>query len=442
MEKPVVSFIGMGYVGLTSAATFAKHGFKTICTTTTDEKADNLNWGISPFFEPLLDDLVAEVVGEGLLSGSTNNVDTVKISDITFLCVGTPSMPDGSPDLSQIENASKDIGMGLKHAEGYRLVVVKSTVPPGTTEEVVLPILERYSGKSVGDDYGLCMSPEFLREGEAVSDSLNPDRIVIGEYDTRSGDFLELVFQDYDCPKMRCSIKSAELIKYASNSLLATKISFANEFSRICEKFGVDVYEVMRGVGMDFRINPRFLNAGVGFGGSCFPKDVNAIVSYASRKGVETPILGSVLYTNELQPKHLFDLIKDKVGSLNGKVIAFLGLSFKPNTEDVRETRALPVIEMLFKEGAKINAYDPKAIDNFKVLTKLPISYYDDWRDALKGSDLLVVQSDWEEIKAIKVEDIKELLKSPIVVDGRRTWDPDELISKGIRYYGIGWRNY
>jgi len=240
---------------------------------------------------------------------------------------------------------------------------------------------------------------------------------------------------------MRCDIKAAELIKYASNSLLATKITFANEFSRICEKFNVDVYEVMKGVGLDFRINPRFLNAGCGFGGSCFPKDVNAIVAMAKKIDVETPLLDSVLYTNELQPMHFVELIKEVVGTLEGKDIAFLGLSFKPNTDDIRATRALPIVEKLYEEGAEVKAYDPKAIKNFKRLTDLPIEYFENLEEAMRGADLAVVQSDWREIRDIKAEDFKRLLKSPVVVDGRRTFDPMKMISKGVKYFGIGWKN-
>jgi UDPglucose 6-dehydrogenase len=252
---------------------------------------------------------------------------------------------------------------------------------------------------------------------------------------------LEYVYKNYDCPKVRCDIRSAELIKYAANSLLATKITFANEFSRICEKYNVDVYEVMRGVGLDFRINPRFLNAGCGFGGSCFPKDVNAIVALAKKIGVETPLLDSVLYTNELQPMHFDELIKDAVGTLEGKLVAFLGLSFKSNTGDVRGTRALPIIEKLYLEGAKVKAYDPKAINNFKRLTDLPLEYYGNWEEALRNADLAVVQSDWREIRDIKAGDFKRLLKSPVLVDGRRTYDPTEMLSEGVKYYGIGWKN-
>ena len=436
-----VAVLGMGYVGLTSGVAFAKRGFRSICTTTTARKAENLNKGVPPFYEPGLGDLVREMVVRGLLSGSTDNVDAVRQSDVTFICVGTPSLPDGSADLSAVEAVAKDIGKALEKKSGYHVVVVKSTVAPGTTENLIIPAVEKVSGKKAGVDFGVCMNPEFLRQGEAVHDSLNPDRIVIGEYDEKSGDVLEYVYRDYDCPKMRCSIRAAEMIKYAANSLLATKITFANEFSRICEKFNVDVYEVMRGVGLDFRINPRFLNAGCGFGGSCFPKDVNATVSLAKNIGVETPLLDSVLYTNELQPTHFVELIEDAAGSLEGKVVAFLGLSFKPNTGDTRETRALPIIQKLIELGAKLKAYDPKAIENFKRLIDLPIEYYEDWEEALREADLAVVQSAWKEIRDITADDFKRLLRNPIVVDGRRTYDPEELIKNGVKYIGIGWKN-
>jgi len=441
MKSLRIAVLGMGYVGLTSGVVFAKHGHKTICTTTTPAKAAGLNDGVPPFFEPGLEGLVREVVEGEMLSGDTDNVGAVRVSDVTFICVGTPSLSDGSADLSAVEAVSRDIGSALKEVSGYHVVVAKSTIPPGTTEDLILPIIEEYSGKSVGVDFGLCMNPEFLRQGSAVHDSFNPDRVVIGEYDGRSGDVVEGLYSVYDCPKIRCDIRAAELIKYAANSLLATKISFANEFSRICERFNIDVYEVMRGVGLDFRINPRFLDAGVGFGGSCFPKDVNAIVALAKGIGVETPLLDSVLHTNELQPAHFVDLIESVIGDLDGKVVAFLGLSFKPNTGDVRETRALPIIEKLHEKGAKIRAYDPKAIENFRRVTDLPIDYFDEVEGVLSGADFAAVQSDWGEIRAISADVFEGLLKQPVVFDGRRTYDPGEMIGKGVRYYGVGWKN-
>lgn len=441
MEKIKIAVLGMGYVGLASGMAYAKHGFKTICTTTTPSKAENLNKGIPPFYEPELEDLVREMVEKGLLSGTTNNIEAIEQSDVTFNCVGTPSLPDGSADLSAVEATSKDIGTVIRDKDDYHVVVTKSTIVPGTTENLVLPIVEKYSGKKVGKDFGLCMNPEFLRQGQAVHDSLTPDRIVVGEYDKKSGDIIEHIYSGYDCPKMRCEIKAAELIKYAANSLLATKITLANEFSRICERFNIDVYDVMKGVGLDFRINPMFLNAGCGFGGSCFPKDVNAIVALSKKIGVETPLLDGVLYTNDLQPLHFVDLVKDTVGTLDGKTIAFLGLSFKPDTDDTRSTRALPIIKKFYEEGAHVKAYDPKAYYKFKPLTDLPIDYMDSWEDALRNSDFAVVQSDWQEIRDIKAEDFKRLLKNPIVIDGRRSYQPEELIDKGLTYRGIGWKN-
>ena len=441
MEKIRIAVLGMGYVGLASGMAYAKHGFKTICTTTTPSKAKNLNKGNPPFYEPELEELVKEMVEKGMLSGSTNNIEAIKESDVTFICVGTPSLPDGSADLSAVKDTAKDIGTVLKNKDDYHIVVTKSTIVPGTTENLVLPILEKYSNKKVGRDFGLCMNPEFLRQGQAVHDSLNPDRIVIGEYDKKSGDVLERIYSGYDCPKMRCEIRAAELIKYAANSLLATKITFANEFSRISEKFNIDVYKVMKGVGLDFRINPMFLNAGCGFGGSCFPKDVNAIVALSKKIWAETPLLDAVLYTNELQPMHFVDIIKDTVGDLRGKTVAFLGLSFKPDTDDTRATRALPIILKLYQEGAHVKAYDPKAYYKFKPLTDLPIEYMDTWEDALKNADFAVVQSDWQVIKDIKPEDFKTLLRNPIVIDGRRSYDPEELIKNGITYRAIGWKN-
>lgn len=441
MKRLRIAILGMGYVGLTTGVVFAKQGHEAICTTTTPSKAEDLNEGAPPFYEPGLEELVKDVVVNSKLLGSTDNVGAVKDSDATFICVGTPSLPDGSADLSAVESVSRDIGLALKEKEGYHVVVAKSTIPPGTTEELILPTVEKFSGKRVGVDFGLCMNPEFLRQGSAVHDSFNPDRVVIGEYDGRSGDVLGGLYSVYDCPKIRCDIRAAELIKYAANSLLATKISFANEFSRICEKFNVDVYEVMEGVGLDFRINPRFLDAGVGFGGSCFPKDVKAIMALAKGVGVETPLLDSVLRNNEIQPGHFVDLIESVVGDLDGKVAAFLGLSFKPNTGDVRETRALPIIERLFEKGAKIKAYDPKAVDNFRRLTDLPIEYYETVLEALDGADFAIVQSRWKEIQDLPAETYLKLLRNAVIFDGRRTYNPINLSSKGVKYFGIGWKN-
>jgi UDPglucose 6-dehydrogenase len=301
--------------------------------------------------------------------------------------------------------------------------------------------LEEKSKKKVGEDFGLCMNPEFLREGAALHDSLHPDRIVVGGHDQRSIDTVMKVFQGFDCPKFETDLRTAEMVKYGANCLLATKITYANEFANICELFGVDVYEMMKGVGMDFRINPAFLNAGAGFGGSCFPKDVNAITATAKSKGYDPRILNAILEVNEIQPLRVVELAEKSVGSLDQKRVALLGLSFKPETDDVRYTRALPIADALVDKGADIIAYDPKATDNFKKLTDQPISYAESAKEALKDADVCIVQSDWEEIKSLLPSDFKELMKTPLVIDGRRTFDPDTLMENGVEYLGIGWKN-
>lgn len=447
MDDIKISVLGMGYVGLASAMGYARHGFKTIVTATTPSKVENLNKGIPPFYEPELEEHVKREVERGMLVATLDNVEAIKQSNVTFNCVGTPSLPDGSADLSAIEATTRDIANAIKDKDGYHVVVSKSTIVPGTTENLVLPLLEQYSGKKVGEDFGLVMNPEFLRQGQAVHDSLCPDRIVIGEHDSKAGQVIHQIYNSYKTDKdepvpiLHVEVKAAELIKYAANSLLATKITFANEFSRICEKFNIDVYEVMKGVGLDFRVNPMFLNAGCGFGGSCFPKDVNAIVALAKKIEVETPLMDAVLYTNELQPMHMFKLIKDTVGDLNGKVVAFLGLSFKPDTDDTRYTRALPIIKKLYEEGATVKAYDPKAYYKFKPLTDLPIGYMDTLEEALLGADFAVVQSDWQEIRDVSPEMFKKHLKMPIVIDGRRSYDPKKMIAEGVTYKGVGWKN-
>jgi UDPglucose 6-dehydrogenase len=441
MKDIKITMVGMGYVGLVTGAAFAKHGFDTTCTTTTPDKADNLNGGISPFYEPGLDDLVKEVVDLGLFHGSTDNEACVAASDITFICVGTPSLPDGSIDLGHVKSAAADIGRALAEMKKYHVVVAKSTITPSTTDSLILPILEEYSKKKVGSDFGLCMNPEFLREGAALHDSLHPDRIVVGGYDQKSIDFVMQVYGDFDCPKFTTELRTAEMVKYGANCLLATKITYANEMANISEYFGVDVYEVMKGVGMDFRINPAFLNAGVGFGGSCFPKDVNAITATAKSKGYKPRILQAVLDVNETQPLRIIEIAEEKLKGVKGKRIALLGLSFKPDTDDVRYTRALPIAEALIDSGAEVFAYDPQAIENFKNLTDKPITYVESAKEALKDSDICIIQSDWKEIRALTPSDFKELMKKPVILDGRRTYDPNKVIEEGITYFGIGWKN-
>jgi UDPglucose 6-dehydrogenase len=380
-------------------------------------------------------------VDKGLFHGATDNIKCVKESDISFICVGTPSLADGSIDLGHVEKVAGDIGLALADMNKYHVVVAKSTITPSTTDSLILPILEEKSGKKVGEDFGLCMNPEFLREGAALQDSLHPDRIVVGGYDQKSIDFVMQVYEGFDCPKFTTDLRTAEMVKYGANCLLATKITFANEFANICEFYNVDVYEMMKGVGMDFRINPAFLNAGVGFGGSCFPKDVNAITATAKKNGYTPRILTAVLDVNETQPLRAVKLAEEKAQGLKDKRVALLGLSFKPDTDDVRYTRALPIAEALIDKGATVVATDPKAIENFQKLTDKPIIYVKSAKEALKDADLCIIQSDWSEFKSISPGEFKELMKTPLIIDGRRSFDPDQIKKEGITYFGIGWKN-
>jgi len=429
-----ISIIGTGYVGLVSGVGFASKGHDVTCVDIVEEKVNMINEGKPPIYEKGLDELLKEVVENKKLSATTDTVKAVKDTDITFICVGTPSREEGSIDISGIEQAAKDIEKALKKKEDYHVICVKSTVVPGTTDQKVLPILEK-SGKKVGDDFGLGMNPEFLREGIALNDFLEPDRIVIGGWNERSIKTIKNCYKDFDAPKLESNIRTAEMIKYTSNALLATKISFANEMSRLAEKIGVDVYDVMDGVGLDHRINRDFLNAGCGFGGSCFPKDVKAILDQAEKHGVDSKILKAVLDVNKTQPIHTVELLEDKMGDLTGKRISVLGLAFKGGTDDIRETRALPIVKELIEKGARVVGYDPEAADNFSELVD-DMELADSIEDALRDSDACIIQNDWSEFKKLKSNDF-EPMKNKLIIDARRLLDHKEL-DEDIEYVGIG----
>ena len=388
-DKMKISVIGTGYVGLSAAVGFAKLGHDVICYDVIPEKLEMIKNGKSPIYEPLIDQYLGDVVSEGRLKTSTDLDRTVKQTEVSFLCVGTPSSEDGSIDLSYIREASRELGTALREKGSYHTVVVKSTVLPETTEGVVLPLLEE-SGLNAGKDFGLCMNPEFLREGCALEDFLHPDRIVIGELDSRSGEAVNELYQGFGAPILRTNLKVAEMIKYASNAFLATKISYSNEIGNICKKLGIDVYDVMRGVGLDSRISPKFLQAGCGFGGSCFPKDVSALIAKSGELGHEPKLLKEVLDTNERQKLKIMEHLERKVGDLEGKRIAVLGLSFKANTDDVRESPAIKVISYLKYRGADIAAHDPQGMDNMRAVFP-DIAYHETPQSALRDSDAAVI---------------------------------------------------
>ncbi len=428
-----ISIIGTGYVGLVSGVGLAQKGHDVICIDKDRGKVDSINSAVPPIFERGLEPILGRLVDDDKLTATTDTVEAVKKTDITFICVGTPSSSDGSIDTSFLESATKDLSQGLIGKKSYHVVCVKSTVVPGTTENIVLPILED-AGLELGKDFGLGMNPEFLREGVALDDFMMPDRIVIGGGDQKTKEILAKVYEGFDSPIMLTAIKSAEMIKYASNSLLATKISYANEISRMCEKVGIDVYEVMDGVGMDHRINRDFLDAGVGFGGSCFPKDLKALVNFSRSIGINPRILESVIKVNERQPIHAVNLLEDMVGRLSGKKIAILGLAFKGETDDVRESRAIPMARELLRRGAKIVGYDPKASDNFLKEVE-NMEFADSVEDALTGSEGCIIQTDWDEFKSLTEPDFL-VMRTPNVLDGRRVLDSDDFSQ--VRYRTIG----
>ncbi len=425
-----ISVIGSGYVGSVTAACFAEVGHEVVCVDIDKKKMDQINSGISPIYEEGLVELLQKHAGKSL-TATTDYESAIRNTDISFICVGTPSAEDGSIDLSIVRAAAASIGAVLANKNGYHVVVVKSTVVPETTEKFVLPILEETSGKTAGKDFGVAMNPEFLREGKAVYDFMNPDKIVVGAIDQKSGDCVSELYRTFKCEVTRTNLSTAEMIKYANNSLLATKISFVNEIGNICKKLKVDTYEVMEAVGKDSRISPRFLNSGAGFGGSCFPKDVKALIGKAKKIGYSPVLLESVIGVNEKQPIMMTEILQGKIGNLEGKKIAVLGLAFKNETDDIRESRSIPVIAELLRLGAEVSAYDPMATENMKRIFPT-IEYFGKAKDALEGADACLVMTEWDEFKQLDSE--FEVMKEKIVIDGRRV-----IKAKNIDYEGLCW---
>lgn len=410
----IISIVGGGYVGLVSAACFAALGHSVELIEIDNDKVKAIHSGKLPIYEKGLEKLVSEHLGKNLFV--INKYDNLCNSDLTFICVGTPSNSDGSANLSMIKSACRSIGESLHDVQKYHVVAVKSTVPPGTTENVVIPTILKFSDRN-SDMIGFAMNPEFLREGVAIKDFMEPDRIVIGSPGKKAGDFVELAYKRLNAPLLRTDLTAAEMIKYASNALLATKISFSNEVGNLCKKLGVDVYDVMHGVGLDHRISPHFLNAGAGFGGSCFPKDVSALVRLADSLGEDPFLLKSVMEVNERQPLRMVDMLEKKIGAISGKRIAVLGLAFKSDTDDVRESRAIPVILELKSKGAEVVAYDPLAEPSMcKIMPD--INYCDNVSDALSMVDACLIMTEWDEFRQLDEE--FDLMKSKVIIEGRK----------------------
>ena len=438
-----ISVIGLGYVGLSMAVFIARRGFKVFGVEKDKSKIEMISRGKPPFKEPGLQELLLEVLRDGSLQVGSELSSAVEESEILFITVGTPSRPDGSIDTSYVEGVARGLGKVLREAVGYRLVVVRSTVVPGTTRNVVGRIIAEVSGLRAGEDFGLAMNPEFLREGEALKDLEYPSRIIIGEFDSRSGEFLERFYRRIygaGVKILRTSLENAEMIKYANNAFLATKISLINTIANICERVpGCDVVEVSKVLGLDPRISPRFLRAGLGYGGSCFPKDVKALIAFAKDKGYEPVLLEAVDKVNEMQPLRAVELCEELLGSVRGARVAVLGLSFKPNTDDMRGAVSVKVVRGLLDRGARVVVYDPWALENAKRIFGGAVEYAGSAEECLSGADCAIVVTEWDEFKNLQPEDFKVLMKRPFVVDGRRVFNVELFSRSGVVIRAIGW---
>ncbi len=434
-----ISIIGTGYVGLVTGICLADIGNDVVCVDIIKEKVDAINEGIAIIYEEGLEQILMKNLKENRIRATTDMEDAVRNADVIFISVGTPSRENKAIDLGFIENTSCETGKTLKEQNNYKVIAVKSTVVPGTTENVVIPLLEEFSGKKVGKDFGVCMVPEFLREGRAIYDFMNPDRIIIGEYDKKSGDKILKIFKNFSCPVLRTNLRTAEMIKYASNAFLATKISFINEIANICEIKEIDVNKVAEGIGLDKRINPHFLHAGIGFGGSCFPKDVSALIASVDENGYEPKLLKEVMELNERQKLWPIKKLKEIFGDFKNKKIAILGLAFKRDSDDMREAPSISIINFLLKEKCMIQTYDSKATENAKKIFGNRINYCKNIDECLNGADVCIIAADWDEFK--EIYDKFELMKNKLVIDGRRILDPEKCKNAKIKYYGVGYKN-
>ncbi len=429
-----ITIIGTGYVGLVVGPCLAELGNDVICLDIDQEKIDKLNKGIVPIYEPGLKDVLKRNFKEKRISFTTNVKEAIQKSEVIFIAVGTPSGKDHKADLSFVKQVAKDIG---RYMTDYKVIVDKSTVPVGTAE-VVTNIIKQNQKEKI--DFDVVSNPEFLREGQAINDFMMPDRVVIGVDNGKAKAIMESIYKGIartNKPIMFTDTKSAEIIKYASNAMLATRISFMNEIGRLCEKSGGDVKDVAKGMGLDSRIGTRFLQAGVGYGGSCFPKDVNALAQTMIHHNVESKILQAVEKVNEEQKKSLLPKIKKLLPDLNGKTIAMWGLAFKPKTDDMREAPSITIIEQLQAEGAKIKAFDPEAEENAKSVLN-DVVFAPDPYEVIEGADALVIATEWNEFRSLDKNKIKQLLKQPNIIDGRNVYEPKEMKEAGFNYIGVG----
>lgn len=429
-----IAVIGTGYVGLVTGACFAEFGVDVTCVDVDKEKVDSLNKGVIPIYEPGLEKIVKKNSNAGRLCFTTDLRSAVEQAAVVFLAVGTPPKADGSPDMSYYQQAAKDVAESIN---GYKVLVTKSTVPVGTGKWLREFVTQNLTAPT---EFGVASNPEFLREGAAIGDFMRPDRVVIGSNEDQAIEVLKDLYRPLyliETPIVVTSLEAAELIKYAANAFLATKITFINEIANLCDAIGCDVHDVARGMGMDNRIGRKFLHPGPGYGGSCFPKDTRALTTVADQFGVETRIVDAVIDANEHQRKAMLPKIERLVGGLSGKNIGVLGLSFKPETDDMRESPAIDIINSMTSRGAKVKAYDPVAMNEARQYIE-GIEYASDEYDAIRDADALVIITEWNQFRALDMDKVRQLLKTPKIADLRNIYEPEDMRELGFEYIGVG----
>lgn len=432
-----IAILGAGYVGVCTGIALSQQGHDVTLVDVVASKVAALRTGRVPFHEPGAPEALARAMADGRIRATLDARKALQGAEYVFLCVGTPRKTDGSPDLKHLRAAAQRIGRALVGRSGFLTVVVKSTVLPGTADDVVAPKLARVSGRVRGDGYEVVSNPEFLKEGSALADALQPDRIVIGAPTPDAANRIWMLYRSFTCPRVTVDCRTAEMIKYVANAFLATKVGLSNEMANLCERIGVDWYRVAEAIGHDVRIGRDFIRAGAGFGGSCLPKDLEALVRFSGKTHAPARILEETLKGNARQPLQVLRLLRAELGTLGGKRVALLGLSFKPNTDDVRETRALPIYRALRAAGAKVVCHDPLAGEAFRRLARGCV-IAPTVRDALEGADAAVFQTEWAEYQAIPPSLFQGLMKTPVVIDARRTFDPDAMAGDEVRYRAIG----
>ncbi|MEL7061204.1 MAG: UDP-glucose/GDP-mannose dehydrogenase family protein [Acidobacteriota bacterium] len=431
-----ICVVGSGYVGLVTGACLADFGMNVTGVDKDEEKVASLLEGEIPIFEPGLRTLVRKNMEQNRLRFTTDLPPAIQEAQAVFIAVGTPPLPDGSADLKFIRQVAESIGENLN---GYKAIVTKSTVPTGTGKMVEQIVAEKSEGRH---DFAVVSNPEFLREGSAIEDFLHPDRVVVGTRDPRA---IEIMHQIYaplvraGVPFVDTDVETAEMIKYASNGFLATKISFINEMAALCEAYGADVETVARGMGLDNRIGPRFLKPGPGFGGSCFPKDTRAVANIATQQGLTFRIIEAVLEANRRTQERMVVKVREALdGSFDGKTVGVLGLSFKPDTDDIRESPALPIVQALLDGGAAVRAYDPAAMEATKAEIDGDVHYAENAYEVADGADALVILTEWNQFRALELETLNDALAQPLIIDLRNLYDPQKMAEAGFRYISVG----